>query len=98
MQDQIHPISPVTGIPPYLQCQSKSDVNKFIPDNLIDYGALPDANVLVALKSNSYLLATVQPPNRIVKVYMPQQFRTVHAEVEQLFKIIQASAWCWCQI
>lgn len=85
-------------LPPYLVAQSLQDVYTFVPAVLINYQALPDANVLVALKDGGYMLAKVSPPNRVVQVYMSKQNSIVYAEVEQLFKVIQTMAFCWCQM
>lgn len=68
-------------------CRTQPDVTK-----------LEGCNVIAVLPVGAWMLFKIIPPDRIVKTYSNGTGYYVEKDVVEVFKFIQTSVACWCEI
>lgn len=61
----------------------------------IDLTKLEDVNYVCVLKSAYYILASITPPNKVVKAYLQQTDKVLQCTIEELFFETQNSGCVW---
>ena len=64
----------------------------------IDLTKLEDVNYVCVLKSGYYILASITPPNKVVKAYLQQTDKVVQCTIEELFFETQENSCVWCEV
>lgn len=64
----------------------------------IDLTKLEDVNFVLVLKSGYYILASITPPNKVVKAYLQQTDKVVQCTIEELFFETQHNGCVWCEV